>query len=83
MLQLLMVIDMAKFSIPMYIHLDIDDEKINSIDESIVSDNSAFDLAISNLIREELLSNCKTVKNMVDFSVYIDEIPYDDYYYED
>ncbi len=49
---------MASFSIPMFIHVDIDDSKIESIPEDIVIDNVAFDRTIENLIREELLSNC-------------------------
>jgi hypothetical protein len=78
-----MVIDMATFSIPMFIRVNVDDEKINSISSDIVSDNSAFDQAIAGLIRDELIDNCNNVENMVDFSIFIEDIPYTDYYYED
>lgn len=78
-----MVIDMANFSIPMYLHVNIDDDKINAIDENIVLDDSAFDQAIANLIREELVSTCKNVENIVEINVFIEDIPYQDYVYED
>lgn len=78
-----MVIDMADFSIPMYIRVSVDDKKINAIPEKVVIDNSAFDQAIANLIRDELVSNCKTIENMVEFNVFIEDIPYQDYVYED
>lgn len=78
-----MVIDMTNFAIPMYLRVSIDDDKINAIDESIVVDNVAFDQAIANLVREELLSNCKSVENMVELSIFIEDIPYQDYVYED
>lgn len=78
-----MVIDMASFAIPMFIHVNIDDDKIESIPQDIVIDNAAFDRSIENLIREELLSNCNDVENMVEFSIFIDDIPYQDYYFED
>lgn len=78
-----MVIDMASFAIPMFIHVDIDDSKIESIPQDVVLDNAAFDRAIENLIREELLSNCKDVENMVEFNIFVDDIPYQDYYFED
>ncbi len=74
---------MASFSIPMFIHVDIDDSKIESIPEDIVIDNVAFDRTIENLIREELLSNCKDERNMVEFSIFVDDIPYQNYYFED
>jgi hypothetical protein len=75
-------IDMTTFAIPMFIHVDIDDSKIESIPEDVVLDNVAFDRAIENLIREELLTSCKNVENMVEFSIFIDDIPYQDHYYE-
>jgi hypothetical protein len=78
-----MAIDMTTFAIPMFLKVSVDDEKINAIPEDIVIDNSAFDRTIENLIREQLLSNCKDVENMVEFSIFIDDIPYQDYYLED
>jgi hypothetical protein len=78
-----MDIDMTTFAIPMFIHVEIDEDKINSIAEDIVLNNDLFDLAITNLIKEELESYCKTTPNMVDFSIFIKDIPYEDYVYED
>ena len=78
-----MVIDMADFSIPMFLKVSVDDEKINAIGEDVVLNNELFDLAITNLIKEELESYCKTTPNMVDLSIFIKDIPYEDYVYED
>ena len=78
-----MVIDMTNFAIPMYLRVSIDDDKIDAIDESIVADNVAFDQAIANLVKEELMSNCKNIPNMVELSMFIEDIPYQDYVYED
>jgi hypothetical protein len=78
-----MDIDMATFAIPMFIHLEVDDEKINAISEDIVLNNELFDLAITNLIKDELQSYCKTTPNMVELSIFIKDIPYEDYVYED
>lgn len=78
-----MAIDMADFSIPMFLKVSIDDEKINAIDENVVISNELFDLAITNLIKEELESYCKTIPNMVELSIFIKDIPYEDYVYED
>lgn len=78
-----MVIDMADFSIPMFLKVSVDDEKINDIPEDIVLNNQLFDLAITNLIKEELESYCTTTPNMVDLSIFIKDIPYEDYVYED
>jgi hypothetical protein len=78
-----MVIDMADFSIPMFLRVSIDDEKINAISEDIVLNNELFDLAITNLIKEELQTYCKTTPNMVELSIFIKDIPYEDYVYED
>lgn len=78
-----MVIDMANFAIPMFIHVSVDDEKIDAIEKEVVVDNVAFDKAISNLIREELLSNCGNTENMVEFSIFIEDIPYQDSIFED
>lgn len=83
MLQLWMVIDMADFSIPMFLKVSVDDEKINAISEDVVLNNELFDLAITNLIKEELESYCTTTPNMVDLSIFIKDIPYEDYVYED
>ena len=83
MLTLWMVIDMADFSIPMFLKVSIDDEKINAIPEDIVLNNELFDLAITNLIKEELESYCTTTPNMVELSIFIKDIPYEDYVYED
>jgi hypothetical protein len=83
MLRLWMVIDMADFSIPMFLKVSVDDEKINAIPEDIVLNNELFDLAITNLIKEELESYCTTTPNMVDLSIFIKDIPYEDYVYED
>jgi hypothetical protein len=77
-----MVIDMTRFIIPMYVHVDIDDAKISDIPLDIVRDNVAFDKTITSFIREELLSYCKTTENMVELSVFIDDIPYQDAFYE-
>jgi hypothetical protein len=77
-----MVIDMAAFAIPMFIHIDVDDEKIDAIEKEVVIDNVLFDKAIANLIREELLSNSDDVENMVEFSIFIEDIPYQDAIYE-
>jgi hypothetical protein len=74
-------IDMTTFAIPMFIHVDIDDSKIESIPENVVIDNVLFDNAVSDLIREELLSE-STVNNMVKFEIFIDDIPYHDAIYE-
>ena len=46
-----MVIDMADFSIPMFLKVSVDDEKINAIGEDVVLNNELFDLAITNLIK--------------------------------
>ena len=78
-----MVIDMADFSIPMFLKVSVDDEKINAISEDVVLNNELFDLAITNLIKEELESYCKTTPNMVELSIFIKDIPYEDYVYED
>ena len=78
-----MVIDMTNFAIPLYLHVSIDDDKINAIDESIVLDNVAFDQAIANLIREELMQKCDNVDNIVELNIFIEDIPYQDYVYED
>jgi hypothetical protein len=83
MLRLWMVIDMADFSIPMFLKVSVDDEKINAISEDVVLNNELFDLAITNLIKEELESYCTTTPNMVDLSIFIKDIPYEDYVYED
>lgn len=83
MLQLWTVIDMADFSIPMFLKVSVDDEKINAISEDVVLNNELFDLAITNLIKEELESYCKTTPNMVELSIFIKDIPYEDYVYED
>lgn len=74
---------MVNFAIPMYIHVGIEEDKVNAIHEDIVLDDSAFDQAIASLIREELVSKCMSVPNMVEFSIFIDDIPYQDYVYED
>lgn len=78
-----MVIDMADFSIPMFLKVSVDDKKINDIPEDIVLNNELFDLAITNLIKEELESYCTTTPNMVDLSIFIKDIPYKNYVYED
>ncbi len=78
-----MVIDMADFSIPMFLKVSVDDNKINAISEDVVLNNELFDLAITNLIKEELKSYCTTTPNMVDLSIFIKDIPYEDYVYED
>jgi len=83
MLRLWMVIDMADFSIPMFLKVSVDDNKINAISEDVVLNNELFDLAITNLIKEELESYCTTTPNMVDLSIFIKDIPYEDYVYED
>ncbi len=74
---------MANFAIPMYLRVSVDDDKINAISEDIVINNELFDLAITNLIKEELESYCKVTPNMVDLSIFIKDIPYEDYVYED
>lgn len=78
-----MIFDMANFAIPMYLRVSVDDDKINAISEDIVINNELFDLAITNLIKEELESYCKVTPNMVDLSIFIKDIPYEDYVYED
>ena len=78
-----MAIDMADFSIPMFLKVSVDDEKINAISEDVVLNNELFDLAITNLIKEELESYCTTTPNMVNLSIFIKDIPYEDYVYED
>jgi len=74
---------MANFAIPMYLHVSVDDEKISAISEDIVINNELFDLAITDLIKKELESYCKNVPNMVELSIFIKDIPYEDYVYED
>lgn len=77
-----MVIDMATFAIPMFIHVDIDDEIINAIPEEIVLNNVEFDKAIENLIKEEFLASYQKDTGLVSLHIPVDDIPYSDYVYE-
>ena len=38
---------------------------------------------LKTLVKEELESYCTTTPNMVDLSIFIKDIPYEDYVYED
>ena len=77
-----MVIDMATFAIPMFIHVDIDDEIINSIPEEIVLNNVKFDKAIENLIKEHFLASYQKDTGLVSLHIPVNDIPYSDYVYE-